>query len=77
MLFIAVMTLRLANLRIDKELLKIASIISLMVTPFIKQELLNHGFTIKKNKQSMVIKEKEDIKRMKGWHVSNKEYCIT
>ena len=48
-----------------------------MVMSFIKQELLNHGFIIKKNKQSMVIKEKEDIKRMKGWHVSNKEYCIT
>ena len=63
MFFIVVMILRLANLGIDKQLvLKIASIISLMVTPFIKQELLNHGFTIKKNKQSMVIKEKEDIK---------------
>ena len=33
-----------------------------MVMSFIKQELLNHGFIIKKNKQSMVIKEKEDIK---------------
>ena len=33
-----------------------------MVTAYIKQDLLNHGFLIKKNKQSMVIKEKEDIK---------------